>query len=121
VLVLGMIEILPPLGKYKYDTWRILPVKCYIDNSVVAESLKDRIDTAATNGVYWGTRSTLVVILSDFLELESELELLGSWWNADLTDDQADALWPRVSGALDSLASLVPSSFAHNPLDDAGE
>jgi hypothetical protein len=21
-----MIEILPPLGKYKYDTWRILPV-----------------------------------------------------------------------------------------------
>jgi hypothetical protein len=29
-----MIEILPPLGKYKYDTWRILPVKCYIDNFV---------------------------------------------------------------------------------------
>jgi hypothetical protein len=29
-----MIEILPPLGKYKYDIWRILPVKCYIDNSV---------------------------------------------------------------------------------------
>jgi hypothetical protein len=29
-----MIEILPPLGKYKYDTWRIVPVKCYIDNSV---------------------------------------------------------------------------------------
>jgi hypothetical protein len=34
VLVLDMIEILPPLGKYKYDTWRIVPVKCYIDNSV---------------------------------------------------------------------------------------
>jgi hypothetical protein len=34
VLVLDMIEIIPPLGKYKYDTWRILPVKCYIDNSV---------------------------------------------------------------------------------------
>jgi hypothetical protein len=29
-----MIEILPPLEKYKYDTLRILPVKCYIDNSV---------------------------------------------------------------------------------------
>jgi hypothetical protein len=28
-----MIEILPPLGKYKYNTWRILPVKGYIDNS----------------------------------------------------------------------------------------
>jgi hypothetical protein len=34
VLVLDMIEILPCMGKYKYDTWRILPVKCYIDNSV---------------------------------------------------------------------------------------
>jgi hypothetical protein len=34
VLILDMIEVLPPLGKYKYDTWRILPVKYYIDNSV---------------------------------------------------------------------------------------
>jgi hypothetical protein len=34
VLVLDMLEILHPLGKYKYDTWRIHPVKCYIDNSV---------------------------------------------------------------------------------------
>jgi hypothetical protein len=29
-----MIEIIPPLGKYKYDIWRILPVKCYNGNSV---------------------------------------------------------------------------------------
>jgi hypothetical protein len=34
VLVLDMIQILLPLGKYKYDTCRILPVKCYIDNSM---------------------------------------------------------------------------------------
>jgi hypothetical protein len=34
VLVLDMIEILLPLGKYKYGTWRILPVKWYINNSV---------------------------------------------------------------------------------------
>jgi hypothetical protein len=34
VLVLDMIEILPPLEKYKYDTWRILSVKCYIENSM---------------------------------------------------------------------------------------
>jgi hypothetical protein len=34
VLVLVVMEILPPLGKYKYDTWRILPVKCYINNFV---------------------------------------------------------------------------------------
>jgi hypothetical protein len=29
-----MINILAPLGKHKYDTWRILPVKFYIDNFV---------------------------------------------------------------------------------------
>jgi hypothetical protein len=34
VLVLDMTDILPPLEKYKYDTWRIVSVKCYIDNSV---------------------------------------------------------------------------------------
>jgi hypothetical protein len=34
VLVLDMIEILPRLGKYKYGTWRVLLVKCYIDNFV---------------------------------------------------------------------------------------
>jgi hypothetical protein len=34
MLVLDMIEILPPFGKHKYDTWRILPVKCNIDNFV---------------------------------------------------------------------------------------
>jgi hypothetical protein len=33
-----MIEVLPPLGKYKYDTSRILPVKCYIDNLVCLRS-----------------------------------------------------------------------------------
>jgi hypothetical protein len=33
-----MIKIIPPLGKYKYDTWRILPVKCYIDNFVCLQS-----------------------------------------------------------------------------------
>jgi hypothetical protein len=38
MLVLDMIEILPPSGKYKYDTLRILPVKCYIDNSVLLRS-----------------------------------------------------------------------------------
>jgi hypothetical protein len=34
VLILDMIEVLPPLGKYKYNTQRILLMKCYIDNSV---------------------------------------------------------------------------------------
>jgi hypothetical protein len=34
MLVLDILEILPPLGKYKYDTWRILQVNCYINDSV---------------------------------------------------------------------------------------
>jgi hypothetical protein len=33
-----MIKMLPPLEKYKYDTWRILPVKCNIDNSMRLQS-----------------------------------------------------------------------------------
>jgi hypothetical protein len=33
-----MIEVLPLLEKYKYGTWRILPVKCYIDNYVRLQS-----------------------------------------------------------------------------------
>jgi hypothetical protein len=35
----------------------------------------------------------LVAALSHFLELDSELELLGSGCNADLMKDQVDAFW----------------------------
>jgi hypothetical protein len=45
VLVLDMIKILPSLGKYKYDTWRIFPVKCYIDNSMHLQSCIRNINT----------------------------------------------------------------------------
>jgi hypothetical protein len=47
VLVLDMIEILPPLGKYKYDTWRILPVKFYIDNFMRLQSCIRNINNAS--------------------------------------------------------------------------
>jgi hypothetical protein len=43
-----MIEIIPPSGKYKYDTWRILLVKCYIDNSV-----RLRSHTQNVNKHFW--------------------------------------------------------------------
>jgi hypothetical protein len=56
--------------------------------SMVAELLEGRIDIMAANGVRWGTRSALVVALSHF----PELELLESRRNADLTNDQFDAL-----------------------------
>jgi hypothetical protein len=37
MLILDMIEVLPPLGKYKYDTSRILSMKCYIDFRALVE------------------------------------------------------------------------------------
>jgi hypothetical protein len=89
--------------------------------SMVAELLKGWIDTADTNGVHWGTQSALFAALLHFPELKTELELHGSGWNADLTEDQMDALWPLVSTALDSRALLVPSLVARDPPDDAGE
>jgi hypothetical protein len=46
--------------------------------SMVAELLEGRIDTTVANGVRCGTQSTLVSTLSHFLELKSELEILGS-------------------------------------------
>jgi hypothetical protein len=70
---------------------------------------------AAANGVWWATQSALVVVLSHFSEVELELVLLGSGRDADLSDDRVDTLWPLVSVASDSLASLVPSSLAHVP------
>jgi hypothetical protein len=86
--------------------------------SMAAEEVEKRVNVAATNGVRWGTRSTLVAALSHFPELEPELELLGSERDADLSDGQTDALWPLVSVALNSLASLVPSSLARDPPND---
>jgi hypothetical protein len=49
VLILDMIEVLPPLRKYKYDTWRILLVKCYIDNSVRLRSYIRNVNSIIEN------------------------------------------------------------------------
>jgi hypothetical protein len=61
--------------------------------SMVVELLEGRIHIATANRVCCRTRSMLVAILSHFPELKSELELLGSGRNADLTEDQVDAFW----------------------------
>jgi hypothetical protein len=50
VLVLDMVEILLPLQKYKYDTCRILPMKCYIDNSMCLQSCIRNV-TKSSNGM----------------------------------------------------------------------
>jgi hypothetical protein len=54
----------------------------------VAEEVQNRIILAAANGVRWGTRSALIAGCSHFLELEHELELLGSGRDADLSGDR---------------------------------
>jgi hypothetical protein len=65
VLVLDMIKILPPLGKYKYNTWRILLVKCYIDNSVC---LKSCIKTSTSiSGVVVGEESSISYLSIDYM------------------------------------------------------
>jgi hypothetical protein len=51
-----------------------------------------RIDTTTANRVRWVSRSVLVATVSHFLELKTELKVLGSGRNADLTEYKADAL-----------------------------
>jgi hypothetical protein len=80
--------------------------------AMVMEEVGNRIYTVTANGVRWGTRSMLVAVLSHFPKQEPELELLGSGRDANLSDDQADALLPLVSLASDLLTSLIPSSLA---------
>jgi hypothetical protein len=45
----------------------------------------------------------LVAALSHFSEQKTKLGLLGSGRNANLADDEADALWAWMSAASDSL------------------
>jgi hypothetical protein len=51
--------------------------------SMVVELHEGQIDVMTANRVHWGTQSALVTALSHFLELKSELELLGSRHNVD--------------------------------------
>jgi hypothetical protein len=56
MLVLDMIEIIPLLRKYKYDNWKIFPMKCYIDNFIHLRSYIRNINSTEigkqkTNGL----------------------------------------------------------------------
>jgi hypothetical protein len=50
-----------------------------------------------------GVQLELTAILSNFPELEPELELLGSWYNADLMLGQLEAFWTQTRLASESL------------------
>jgi hypothetical protein len=86
--------------------------------SLVLELIEGRVDATAANGVCWGAWSVLTTALSHFLELEIELELLGSGSNVDLTEGQLDALWTQMHRASKWLTSCIPPSVAHDPPDD---
>jgi hypothetical protein len=89
--------------------------------SLAAELIKDCVNVVATNRVCWGTRSVLTTTLSHFLELATELELLGSRHTADLMEYQADGLWTQVRQAMESLASFIPLSVTCVSPDDTGQ
>jgi hypothetical protein len=55
--------------------------------STTVELLEGRIDAACTNGVCWGSRFVLVATMSHFLELKTEMEVLGSRHSMDMTED----------------------------------
>jgi hypothetical protein len=64
-----MIEILPPLRKYKNDNWRILPVKCYINNSM---RLRSCIKTSISiSGAVAGEEAGIFYLPIDYTELNS--------------------------------------------------
>jgi hypothetical protein len=90
-------------------------------STMAVELLEGQVVATVSNGVCWGTRSALVTALSHFLELEAELELLGSGRNTVLPEDQVDALWILVRPASDSQASHVLPSVARSPPDGVGE
>jgi hypothetical protein len=55
--------------------------------STTVELLEGRIDAACTNGVCWGSHFVLVATMSHFLELKTEMEVLGSRHSMDMTED----------------------------------
>jgi hypothetical protein len=68
-----------------------------------------------------GARLALIAALLHFLELEPELDLLGSGHSADLREIQLDTLWAWTRRASKTLSwSVLPSDACNSP-DDASE
>jgi hypothetical protein len=86
-----------------------------------SRAARGRIDVATTNGVCWGSHAALVVAVLYFLELDANLEVLGSGRNTGLTEGEVGAIWSQVCEVANSLESHIPSSVARNPPNSAGE
>jgi hypothetical protein len=83
--------------------------------SSTVDLIKSHIDAAAANGVHYGAQLALTTILSYFPALELKLKLLGSRYNADLTNDEMEVFWTWTHRASESLSSRVPPSVTHSP------
>jgi hypothetical protein len=99
----------------------VAPLAVALFLSSLSRPSEIQVSVAALNGVRWGARLALTAILSHFPELEVKLDLLGSGYNADLSCDEMEALWPRTRRASESLSSHVPPSAARTPPEDAEE
>jgi hypothetical protein len=71
-----MIELLPPLGLNKYDTWRILPVKCYINNSVRLRSCIRNVNKHFWRRCWGGSWYSLFVYRLHNIVLENIISLI---------------------------------------------
>jgi hypothetical protein len=83
VFVLDIIEILPPFEKCKYDTWRILLMKCYIENSVHLQSCIQNINNHFCRRCWGGSQSILSIYRLHWIILTSIISLI----------DLSAALW----------------------------
>jgi hypothetical protein len=76
--------------------------------SSTADLIEGCINAMVANEVHWGARVALTTILSHFPELELDLKLLGSGYNANLMKDEMEVFWTRTLQASESLSSRVP-------------
>jgi hypothetical protein len=69
------------------------PLAVALSPSSSPELTESQVNATAINRVLWGARLALIATLSYFLELEAELDLLGSGYITKLTSDEMEALW----------------------------
>jgi hypothetical protein len=97
VYILDMIELPLPLGLNKYDTWGILLVKCYIDNSM---RLQSYIRNANTRVVVWPPQGVSAQFISlkiwSFAQVNFTPQGLRKLVKVAITDDSSmrfDSIW----------------------------
>jgi hypothetical protein len=89
--------------------------------SLTADLIECHVDVVASNGALWDAWLALTTVLLHFLELEHELELLGSEYNTAMMRDDMEVFWTRSCRASESLSSRAPLLVARSSPDGAGD